>query len=53
MVTKDKAFYGVVHIAEASSEIMVAEANEESSRIEEIKELILRKASELRGQFKE
>lgn len=53
MVTKDKVFYAVIHIAEALAEVMVSEAQEDMVNINEIKELILRKSSELKEQFAE
>ncbi len=52
-LTKDKVFYAIYHVAESLAEIMVLQANENPQRIEEIKELILRKSSELMEQFKE
>jgi hypothetical protein len=51
MVTKDKVFYAVIHIAEALAEVMITEANEDMGNVNDIKELILRKASELKDQF--
>lgn len=51
MATNDKSFYAVIHIAEALSEIFVQTSKEDSSNISEIKESILRKASELKTQF--
>jgi hypothetical protein len=53
MVTRDKVFYAVIHIAEALAEVMVYEAQEDSVNVNEIKETILRKSSELREQFSE
>lgn len=49
--TKDKVFYAVLHIAESVAEIFIQTAKEDFSNVEEIKELILRKASELKEQF--
>ncbi len=49
--TKDKVFYAVLHIAESVAEIFVQTAKEDLANVEEIKELILRKASELKEQF--
>ena len=51
MVTKDKVFYAVIHIAESLAEVMITEANEDMGSANDMKELILRKASELRDQF--
>lgn len=48
-VTKDKIFYAVIHIAESLAEILIREANEDFSNIDDLKELILRKASELKS----
>lgn len=53
LVTKDKVFYAVIHIAEAIAEVMIQEAGEDLVNTNEIKELILRKASELKEQFAE
>lgn len=53
LVTKDKVFYAVIHIAEAIAEVMIQEAGEDFVNISEIKELILRKASALKDQFTE
>ncbi len=46
-VTKDKVFYAVMIIAESISEVLVREAEEDTANVNEVKELILRKASEL------
>lgn len=51
LVTTDKVFYAVIHIAEALAEVFVQVAQEDLSNIEELKELILRKASELKAQL--
>jgi len=48
-VTKDKSFYAVIHIAETLAEILIKEANEDYSSVDDLKELILRKASELKS----
>jgi hypothetical protein len=45
--TKDKVFYAVMTIAESISEVLVKEAEEDATNINEVKELILRKAAEL------
>lgn len=45
--TRDKVFYAVMTIAESISEVLVKEAEEDTANINEVKELILRKASEL------
>lgn len=46
--TRDRVFYAVVHIAEAIAEVLVKEAEEDAANIDEIKELLLRKASSVR-----
>lgn len=46
--TKDKVFYAVLHVAEALSDFLVRESHEDAARVEEIKEVILRKAAELK-----
>ncbi len=51
--TKDKVFYAVIHIAESLAEILITENNESFERIDEIKQLILRKASQLVAQIQE
>ena len=51
LVTKDKPFYAVIHIAEAISEVLVQEAQEDAANMDELKGLILRKASELKAQI--
>ncbi len=51
ITTKDPVFYAVMHIAEAVSEIMVKEVGEEISNIQDIKEMILRTASNLKAQL--
>jgi hypothetical protein len=51
MATKDKIFYAVLHIAEAISEIMISEVGEEIGKIQEIKEIILKSACELKEQI--
>ena len=53
MVKRDKVFYAVIHIAESLAEVMITEAKEDLGNVNDIKELILRKASELRDQFSE
>jgi hypothetical protein len=50
--TKDKAFYAVMIIAESISEVLVKEAEEDTANVNEVKELILRKASELEQELK-
>jgi hypothetical protein len=45
--TKDRVFYAVMSIAESISEVLVKEAEEDQSNINEVKELILRKSAEL------
>jgi len=45
--TRDKVFYAVMSIAESISEVLVKEAEEDLSNINEVKELILRKSAEL------
>lgn len=49
--TKDTIFYAVLHIAEAIAEIMVKEAGEEVGNMQEIKEAILKVASNLKMQI--
>ncbi len=51
LVTRDKPFYAVIHIAEAISEVLVQAAQEDIANIDELKQLILRKASELKAQI--
>ena len=51
LVTKDKPFYAVIHIAEAISEVLVQVAQEDAANMDELKGLILRKASELKAQI--
>jgi len=51
LVTTDKVFYAVLHISEALAEVFVQIANEDAAHIEDLKELILRKASELKAQL--
>ena len=46
--TRDKVFYAVLHVAEALAEFLVRESNEDPARLEEIKEVILRKSAELK-----
>lgn len=46
--TKDRVFYAVIHIAESISELLVREAEEDPSNIDEIKELILRKSAQIK-----
>ncbi len=45
--TRDKVFYAVMSIAESISEVLVKEAEEDLSNINEVKEIILRKSAEL------
>jgi len=51
LVTKDKVFYAVIHIAESISEVLVQAAQEDITNVDELKELILRKSSELKSQL--
>lgn len=51
LTTKDTVFYAVLHIAESISEVMVKEVGEEISNIQDIKETILRVASNLKAQL--
>ncbi|HXF49470.1 MAG TPA: ATP-binding protein [Verrucomicrobiae bacterium] len=46
--TKDRVFYAVIHIAESISELLVHQAEEDPSNIDEIKELILRISSKIK-----
>ena len=50
--TRDKVFYAVLHVSEALAEFLVRESNEDFARVDEIKEVILRKASELKLESK-
>lgn len=50
--TKDIPFYAAIHICEAIAEIVVKVNNYDPSKINEIKEKLLRGASEIIGQFK-
>ncbi len=47
-VTRDKVFYAVLNVAETLAEFLVRESNEDPARMEEIKEVILRKSAELK-----
>lgn len=51
MATKDHVFYAVLHIAESISEVMVNEAGEEVSNVQDVRETILRVASNLKVQI--
>ncbi|MDY0296447.1 MAG: ATP-binding protein [Acidobacteriota bacterium] len=51
LATKDKVFYAVIHIAEAIAEVLIQAAQVDASNIDELKELILRKSSELKSQI--
>jgi len=51
LATNDKVFYAVIHIAEAISEFLVEKAQEKLANADELKQLILRKASELKSQL--
>jgi hypothetical protein len=46
--TTDQTFYAVMNIAEAIAEVLVQQAEEDSANIDEVKELILRKAAQLK-----
>jgi hypothetical protein len=46
--TKDKVFYAVLNLADTIAEHIVRESREDVARMEEIKDLILRKAAELK-----
>ena len=46
LVTRDKSFYAILHIAESIAELWVRESRDGSERIDELKELILRRVSE-------
>ncbi len=46
--TRDKVFYAVMHVSETLAEFLVRESGEDAARVDEIKELILRKAAELK-----
>ena len=49
--TTDQAYYAAYHIAETLAEVMVKDANEDSSNIGQLKESILRYASKLKTQI--
>jgi hypothetical protein len=49
--TRDQVFYAVMTIAEAISEVLVQQAEEDIANIDEVKELILRKAAILKLQL--
>lgn len=49
--TKDKAFYAVIHIAEAISEFFIKVAEEDTINTSNLKEEILRKAAQLKEQI--
>ena len=51
--TKDKVFYAVIHIAESISELLIQQAEEDPGNVDEVKELILRMASKIKGQLEE
>ena len=53
LTTRDIIFYAVIHVAESLAEIVVKEANEPLTQVQELKEFILRKSAELISQFKE
>ena len=46
--TTDQTFYAVMNIAEAIAEVLVQQAEEDSANMGEVKELILRKAAQLK-----
>lgn len=50
-VTKDKAFYAAIHIAESIAELFVQEAGASSEKMGDIKQLILRKAAAVKDQW--
>ena len=47
-MTRDKVFYAVLNVAETIAEFLIRESHEDPAHTEEIKDLILRKASELK-----
>ena len=49
--TKDKVFYAVLHIAEGISEFFVQAAQEEFANVDEVKQIILRKAAMLKTEI--
>ena len=49
--TKDTVFYAVVHIAEGISEFFVQAAQEEFANVDELKQVILRKAAMLKTEL--
>ena len=46
--TKDKVFYAVMNVSESVAEMLVRESGEDPRLVEEIKDLILRQAAELK-----
>jgi hypothetical protein len=50
-VTKDKAFYAAIHIAESIAELFVQEAGASAEEMDDIKQLILRKAAAVKDQW--
>jgi hypothetical protein len=46
--TRDKVFYAVLNVSDTLAEFLVRESGEDAARIDEVKEVILRKAAELK-----
>jgi len=51
LATTDRVFYAVIHISEALAEVFIQVAQEDATNIEDLRDLILRKASELKAQL--
>ncbi len=51
LATTDRVFYAVIHISEALAEVFIQAAQEDATNIEDLRDLILRKASELKAQL--
>lgn len=51
--THDKAFYATIHIVESIAQLLVREADSGAEELEDIKELLLRKAAAVKDQWVE
>jgi hypothetical protein len=51
LATKDRAFYAVFHIAEGLSEVITQELGQSNGAADDLKQLILRKSSEIKTQL--
>jgi len=49
--TRDKAFYAAIHIAESIAQLMARECSLDASEADDVKQLILRKASAVKDQW--